>query len=58
VNVYDLDGPNNNSCGIHDYYGTRYWARAVRVCEYEGGCGQWVYIPGALSTGGKQTKAS
>ena len=57
-NVYDLDGPNNNSCGIHDYQGTPYWARAVRVCEYEGGCGRWVYIPEALATAGKQSNAS
>lgn len=41
--VYDFDGPNNNSCGIHDYRGTPYFARAIRVCEYEGGCSAWAY---------------
>jgi len=53
-NVYDLDGPNNNSCGVHDYRGTPYYARAIRVCEYEGGCGTWKYtgdpVPAAATT--------
>jgi hypothetical protein len=42
-NVYDFDGPNNG-CAHADWRGTPYWARAVRICEYEGGCGPWKYI--------------
>ena len=41
--VFDLGGPNNG-CAFADWRGTPYWARAVRICEYEGGCGPWRYI--------------
>jgi hypothetical protein len=51
--VYDMNGPNNG-CAYHDYRGTPYYARAIRICEYEGGCGAWKYtgdpVPAAATT--------
>jgi len=52
VSLYDRDGANNNSCGIADYEG--YFARAIRVCEYNGGCSDWSYGDLALT----QTRAT
>lgn len=52
-NVFDTGGANNG-CGHVDYRGTKYWARAVRVCEQSSTCGPWKYIP-ALEAVGKQT---
>lgn len=42
--VFDLDGANNNSCGTENWDYQPVYVRAVRVCEQDEGCSDWVYF--------------
>jgi hypothetical protein len=56
-NVVDDNGANNG-CEHADWRNTKYFARAVRICEQNSTCGPWKYIPEALARGNPAAAAS